>query len=142
MVNNSTKRAQKGNPTNQSPSHLHQAVEVSCPAESPHLSLPLSTHSNHSNIYSCEHTITFSHYRSFELADTGQSRLHGNIMMIMEEEVSSTIPPKSMEILSKVLKQKNFTVLPTTVTNSSAYDCILTMFAQVASLQHNKILMF
>jgi hypothetical protein len=47
--------------------------------------------------------ITFSS-DSFELADTGQSRLHRNIMIVMEEEVSSTIPPKSMEILSKVLK--------------------------------------
>jgi len=43
--------------------------------------------------------ITFYSDRSFQLGDTGQSRLHGNIMIIMEEEVSSTIPPKSMEIL-------------------------------------------
>jgi hypothetical protein len=48
--------------------------------------------------------ITFSSDRSFELADTGQTRLQWNIMMLREEEVSSTIPQTSMEILSKVLK--------------------------------------
>jgi len=100
------KQGTERNPTNQSPSHLHQVVEVFCPTEPLHLSFPLSTHSIHSNINSCEHTITFSTDRSFELPDTGQSRLQGNIIIIIirEEEVSSTIPPKSMEILSKVLK--------------------------------------
>jgi len=98
------KQGTERNPTNQSPSHL-QVVEVFCPTEPLHLSIPLSTHSTHSNIYSCEHMVTFSTDRSFELPDTGQSRLQGNIIIIIrEEEVSSTIPQKSMEILSKVLK--------------------------------------
>jgi len=85
------KQGTERNPTNQSPSHLHQAVEVFRPTEPLHLSLPLSTYSIHSNIYSCEHMITLSS-DSFELADIGQSRLQGNIMIIREEEVSSTIP--------------------------------------------------
>ena len=98
------KQGTERNPMNQSLSHLHQAVEVFCPTEPLHLSLLLSTHSTHTNIYSCEHMITYFSDRSFELPDTGQSKLQGNIMIIRWVKVSSTIPQTSMGILSKVLR--------------------------------------